>query len=199
MEALKAGSIDNASIAFIKDTREIWAQGMFYPCDFSAPSLPSAPTADTLTYQDPLGYERSFAIGQACVYTNADLSDSYGIAFLKAVVDGAAVWQDLGDVMTTAENAYAFSEEANTYAKAAYTNSQEAVETANVAKNAVATLEGLANTDEAQLTLAGQVTQIAQNASDIAELQEQHVVMTEEDYEALELKDQTKIYMLYEE
>jgi hypothetical protein len=71
--------------------------------------------------------------------------------------------------------------------------------TANVAKAAVATLEGLANTDTAQQTLAEQVTQITQNTAHIIQLQERHQVMTEEEYAALELVDQTKIYMLYEE
>ena len=152
-----------------------------------------------MTYTDGLGYERDFRIGQACVYASADLTDGYGIAFLKAIVDGSAVWQDLGDVLMRAEEALSFSEEANAYARAAYTNSNEAVDTANVAKNAVATLEGLANTDTAQQTLAAQVTQIAQNTSDIALLNEQHVILPESEYEALEIKDQTKIYMTHED
>lgn len=167
--------------------------------DAYTPQLSTAPTSETLTYTDTDGSTCDFRIGQACVYPSADIDGGYGIAFLKAIVDGAAVWQDLGDVLNKANNAVEVSEEANAYAKAAYTNSNEAVNTANVAKNAVATLEGLANTDEAQTTLAGQVTQIAQNTSDIAELQEQHVLLTEDEYEAMELKDQTKIYMLYEE
>lgn len=196
---LAAGNIPARSIAFIKDKREIWAQGVFYPCDFSAGILPSVPTESSLTYTDGLGYERDFRIGQACVYASADLTDGYGIAFLKAIVDGSAVWQDLGDVLMRAEEALSFSEEANAYARAAYTNSNEAVDTANVAKNAVATLEGLANTDTAQQTLAAQVTQIAQNTSDIALLNEQHVILSESEYEALEIKDQTKIYMTHED
>lgn len=167
--------------------------------DAYTPELPTAPGTDTLTYTDTNGAICDFSIGQACVYPSADIADGYGIAFLKAVADGSAVWQDLGDVLSKANEAVSVSEEANAYAKAAYTNSNEAVQTANVAKSAVATLEGLANTDEAQTTLAGQVTQIAQNTSDIAVLQEKHMVMTEEEYAALELVDQTKIYMLYEE
>lgn len=198
-QQLAAGNIPSTAIAFIKDSREIWAQGVFYPCEFSAASLQSAPSSDTLTYTDPLGYVRSFRIGQSCVYPSADIADGYGIAFLKAVVDGEAVWQDLGSVLSTAAEALAFSEEANAYAKAAYTNSNEAVQTANVAKDAVATLEGLANTDTAQQTLAAQVTQITQNTSDIAELQDKHVVLTEDEYAALELVDQEKIYMITEE
>lgn len=198
-QQLAAGNIPSTAIAFIKDSREIWAQGVFYPCDFSAANLPAAPLSDTLTYTDSLGYIRPFQVGQACVYPSADIADGYGIAFLKAVNGEEAVWQDLGTVLSTAAEALAFSEEANAYAKAAYTNSNEAVQTANVAKNAVTTLEGLANTDTAQQTLAAQVTQIAQNTSDVAELKEKHMLMTEEEYAALELVDQEKIYMLYEE
>lgn len=199
IEALSAGIVGRDSIAFIKDTREIWAQGTYYPCDFSAPQLSSAPTSTTFTYTDSEGYVRTFAIGQACVYPNVDLADGYGIAFLKAIEDGTAIWQDLGDALNKVNEAVATSEEANAYAKAAYANSNEAVNTANVAKAAVATLEGLANTDEAQTTLAGQVTQIAQNTSDIAQLQEQHIVLPQSEYDALELKDETKIYMITED
>lgn len=167
--------------------------------DAYTPELSAAPTSETLTYTDTDSSICDFRIGQACVYPSADIADGYGIAFLKAVVEGQAVWQDLGNVLATAAEAVTTAEEANAYAKAAYTNSNEAVDTANVAKNAVATLEGLANTDEAQTTLAAQVTQIAQNTSDVAELKAKHVVITEEEYAALELVDQTKIYMLYEE
>lgn len=198
-QQLAAGNIPSTAIAFIKDSREIWAQGVFYPCDFSAANLPSAPSSSTLTYTDALGYTRPFHVGQACVYPSADIADGYGIAFLKATNGEEAVWQDLGDVLSTAAEALAFSEEANAYAKAAYTNSNEAVQTANVAKDAVATLEGLANADTAQQTLAAQVTQITQNTSDIAELQDKHVVLTEDEYAALELVDQEKIYMITEE
>lgn len=198
-QQLAAGNIPSTAIAFIKDSREIWAQGVFYPCDFSAANLPSAPSSSTLTYTDALGYTRPFQLGQACVYPSADIADGYGVAFLKAMNGEEAVWQDLGDVLSTAAEALAFSEEANAYAKAAYTNSNEAVQTANVAKDAVATLEGLANADTAQQTLAAQVTQITQNASDIAELQDKHVVLTEDEYAALELVDQEKIYMITEE
>lgn len=167
--------------------------------DAYTPVLDAAPSEDTLTYADTDSSVCDFRIGQPCVYPSAACADGYGIAFLKAVVDGKAVWQDMGDVLSRASQAVDTAMEANAYAKAAYTNSNEAVDTANVAKAAVAALEGLANTDQAQQTLAGQVTQIAQNASDIAVLQEKHQVITESEYAALEVVDQTKIYMLYED
>lgn len=99
----------------------------------------------------------------------------------------------------TTTQAAADAAEANAYAQEAYSKSTEAINTANTAKNAVATLEGLANTDTAQTTLAATVTQIEQNTTDIGVLQDMHVFMTETEYEALEIKDPDKIYMLYEE
>ena len=89
--------------------------------------------------------------------------------------------------------------EANAYAQQAYSRSTEAINTANTAKNAVATLEGLANTDTAQTTLAATVTQIEQNTTDVNTLKTMHVFMTEAEFEALAIKDPDKIYMLYEE
>lgn len=77
--------------------------------------------------------------------------------------------------------------------------STEAINTANTAKNAVATLEGLANATTAQITLAATVTQIEQNTTDIKVLQNMYVLMSVAEYEALEIKDSDKIYMLYEE
>lgn len=167
--------------------------------DAYTPMMDIGPSESTLVYTDTDGSVCEFRIGQACIYPSAFSEDGYGIAFLKAVEDGKAVWQDMGAVLERAQEAVLTAQEANAYAKAAYTNSNEAVMTANVAKAAVATLEGLANTDVAQQTLAEQVTQIAQNTAHIIQLQERHQVMTEEEYAALELVDQTKIYMLYEE
>lgn len=199
VKALESGMVDELAVAFIKDTREIWARGVYYPCDFSAPFLSEAPSSFVLTYTDSEGYERSFVPGQACVYRNADVSDGYGIAFLKAVENGSAVWQDMGEVLSLSAEANTLAKEANAYSKNAYTNSNDAVRTAEAAKNAVATLAGLADADEAQKTLAGQVTQITQNTSDIETLKQRHVLISTDEYDALEVKDQTKIYMLYEE
>lgn len=167
--------------------------------DAYTPMLDVVPSGSTLSYTDADGSVCDFRVGQACVYPSGLSEDGYGIAFLKAVAEGEAVWQDMGAVLERASEAVSTAEEANAYAKAAYTNSNEAVDTANVAKAAVAALEGLANTDEAQQTLAGQVTQIAQNASDIEVLKEKHQVISEAEYAALEVVDQTKIYMLYED
>lgn len=167
--------------------------------DAYTPSLDTPPLDTTLSYTDTDGSVCMFRVGQACVYRTSSIEDGYGMAFLKAVVDGKAVWQDIGAVLERASEAVRTAEEANAYAKAAYTNSNEAVDTANVAKAAVAALEGLADTDQAQQTLAGQVVQIAQNASDIEMLKEKHQVISESEYASLEIVDQTRIYMLYED
>lgn len=100
---------------------------------------------------------------------------------------------------TTTTQAAQDASEANAYAQQAYSRSTEAINTANTAKNAVATLEGLANTDTAQTTLAATVTQIEQNTTDVDTLKTMHVFMTEAEFEALAIKDPDKIYMLYEE
>lgn len=198
-EQLAAGNIPARSIAFIKDKREIWAQGVFYPCDFSAGVLPSAPAGSTLSYTDGLGYEREFRIGQACVYASAELPDGYGIAFLKAVVDGSAVWQDLGDVLAKASESLALSEEANDYSRAAYANSTEALNQANTAIESIASLKGFSEADDVMVELAKEITKIEQNRTDVAVLKELHVVLSESEYDALDIKDQTKIYMTHED
>jgi hypothetical protein len=167
--------------------------------DDYTPVLDAPPSSETLTYPDTDGTVCDFRIGQACVYPSAESADGFGIAFLKGVFDGEAVWQDLGSIEKTASNALAVSREAESYAKTAYANSSEAVSAAQAAKNAVATLEGLSDATTAMETLASQVSQIAQNTSDIEQLNGRHVVISEDEYDSLELKDQTKIYMLFEE
>lgn len=97
------------------------------------------------------------------------------------------------------EETYTLANEANIYAQTAFTNSQEAINTANAAKEAVRVLEGLGGTDDAQTTLADRVQQISTNTSDINVLKSKHVLITEEEFDALELKDPEKIYLIYEE
>lgn len=94
--------------------------------------------------------------------------------------------------LDTAEYAEVLAIDANT-------RSQNAETVANSAIEAVKALEGLGSTDEAQTTLAERVAQIAVNSDAIAVLQEKHVLISEEAYEALDFKDPTKIYLIYEE
>lgn len=86
---------------------------------------------------------------------------------------------------------------AKTEAIKASTNASEALRQAQVSTDAIATLKGLENSDEAMAIIAAEITKIAQNSSDIKGLKEMIVTMTEEEYEAMEDIDQAKIYMLY--
>lgn len=96
------------------------------------------------------------------------------------------------NALDTASYAEALAVDANT-------RSQNAETVANSAIAAVRALEGLGSTDEAQTTLAERVAQITVNSDAITVLQEKHVLISEDDYEALEFKDPTKIYLIYEE
>lgn len=67
-----------------------------------------------------------------------------------------------------AAKANSTASKAEAKADSAISTSNEAANTATIAKNAVATLEGLADADEAQQTLAAQVVQIEENKQNIA-------------------------------
>lgn len=169
---LAAGNVSADAIAFLKSTREIWAKGVYYPCDFSAPVLDAVPTSATKTYRDTAGFVRSFAIGQACIYQDWEQYGGYGVAVLKGVKNGLAIWYDTGvhirrleEVELVAGQSYVASQEAVAIAG-------EAREVANAAREAVAALEGLANASTAQQVLAQQVGQIMQNTTDIASIKE---------------------------
>ena len=93
----------------------------------------------------------------------------------------------------------ALSEEANDYSRAAYANSTEALNQANTAIESIASLKGLSEADDVMVELAKEITKIEQNKTDVAVLKEQHIILPESECEALELKDQTKIYMIHED
>ena len=169
---LAQGNLKKDIIAFIKDTREIWAQGMYYPCDFSAGVLDAVPTATTLTYVDASGYTRSFVSGQACVYQDWEQKGGYGVAILKGVENGLAIWHDTGVYIRRLEEVELVAAQSYEASQEAVTIADEAREVANAAREAVATLEGLASATEAQQTLAQQVAQIAQNTTDIAHMRQ---------------------------
>lgn len=167
---LAAGNIPERAIAFIKDTREVWAQGIFYPCDFAAGILKSAPTTSTLGYVDAYGYSRSFLVGQACIYQDWEQDGGYGVAVLKGVENGLAIWHDTGTYIRRLEEVELVAEQSYVSSQDAVTIAEEARTAAHAARNAVASLEGLADADTAQQELAARVTQIAQNTDDIAAL-----------------------------
>lgn len=88
--------------------------------------------------------------------------------------------------------------DANAYAQEAFSKSSEAVNIANTAKNAIAALEGI-NAGAVQEAISETIVQIEQNTTDIEVLKNSHVVLSEEEYAALELKDPDKFYIVYEE
>lgn len=191
------GKILLSSIAFVPSTREVWTHGVYYPCDFSAPLLSGRPSAVTLTYTDSLGYIRDFCPGQACVYADAQTT---GVALFKGISpEGAALWEDLGEVSRQASEAVDIAREAEALSQDAYAYSTEALDIAATARGAVAALEGLSDTTEAQQTLAAQVTQIQDNTYRITRLEERMQVISESEYAALETVDPTRIYLVYED
>ena len=194
------GQILQSSIAFIPSTREVWTHGVYYPCDFSAPLLLSRPALSTVSYTDSLGYIRDFMPGQACLYMLQGQGDSVGVAIFKGKsMNGAGLWEDMGDVVVTAQQAISIAREAESLSMDAYAYSTEALDVAATARGSVAALEGLANTDEAQRTLAALVTQIQDNTYRITRQEDRIQVISESEYEALEVVDPSKIYMVYED
>lgn len=194
------GKILQSSIAFIPSTREVWTHGVYYPCDFSAPLLSSRPTFSTVSYTDSLGYVRDFMAGQACLYLMSAQTDAVGVAIFKGKsMNGAGLWEDMGDVRVTAEEAVAIAREAEALSQDAYAYSTEALDIAATARGSVAALEGLANTDEAQRTLAALVTQIQDNTYRIARQEDRIQILSESEYAALDVVDPSRIYMIYED
>lgn len=70
---------------------------------------------------------------------------------------------------------------------------------AEAAKNAVATLEGLSDANTSAIVAASVVAKVEQNALDIQNILSSEVLLTEAEYEALEVKDPTVKYYIYEE
>jgi hypothetical protein len=63
----------------------------------------------------------------------------------------------------------------------------------------VATLEGLSDANTSAIVAASVVAKVEQNALDIQNILSSEVLLTEEEYEALEVKDPTVKYYIYEE
>lgn len=120
--------------------------------------------------------------------------------------------QDISHLVTRADiegmaedtaQAKANSEAALTQSNQAKVNADAALTTSNVAIESIKSLQGLSNADEAMVELAKQITQIAQNTSDIQALRDRHQPpMTEQQFtdleDAGELKEGT-FYYIYEE
>lgn len=71
--------------------------------------------------------------------------------------------------------------------------------TADAAKNAVATLEGLTDVDTSALTTAELIAKVEQNVIDIKTLKERDVLISQSAFDALAEKDVTKHYLIYED
>lgn len=193
------GKILQSSIAFIPSTREVWTHGIYYPCDFSAPLLATRPGLATVSYTDSLGYIRDFMPGQACLYAMPEQADGVGVAIFKGKsMNGAGLWEDMGDVRVTAQQALEVAREAEALSQDAYAYSTEALDVAATARGSVAALEGLADTTEAQRTLAALVTQIQDNTYRIDRQESRIQVLSESEYASLEMVDPSRIYMVYE-
>lgn len=76
---------------------------------------------------------------------------------------------------------------------------QDAKVTAQAAKNSIASLEGLTNVDTSALLTAEIVTKVEQNVLDIQYMKQNEVVLPESEFDALETKDPTKKYYIYED
>lgn len=76
---------------------------------------------------------------------------------------------------------------------------QDAKTTAEAAKNAIATLEGLADADTSAITAAEVITKVEQNASDIQYMKDSEVLLPLSVFEELSTKDPTKKYYIYED
>lgn len=74
-----------------------------------------------------------------------------------------------------------------------------AVTTANAAMEAIATLEGLANADTSIITAATVVAKVEQNTIAIQTMLAKEVLLTKEEFDAIEVKDPTVKYFIYEE
>ena len=70
---------------------------------------------------------------------------------------------------------------------------------AEAAKNAVATLEGLSDANTSAIVAASVVAKVEQNTLDIQNILSSEILLTEAEYEALEVKDPTVKYYIYEE
>lgn len=111
--------------------------------------------------------------------------------------------EDIAGMAEDTAQAKANSEAALTQSSQAKVNADAALTTSNVAIESIKSLQGLSNADEAMVELAKQITQIAQNTSDIQALRDRHQPpMTEQQFtdleDAGELKEGT-FYYIYEE
>lgn len=94
------------------------------------------------------------------------------------------------------------TDDANSAAQLAVSNSEKAIKTANIAQNAIANLEGLSNADLSAITSAQIVTQVEQNRVNIEAIIDSEIVLSKSAYKELEKNgeiDITKKYYIYDD
>lgn len=75
---------------------------------------------------------------------------------------------------------------------------QDAKTTADAAKNAISSLEGLTDVDTSALTTAEIISKVEQNVQDIKALKERDVILSQSSFDDIAQKDVTKHYFIYE-
>ena len=108
-----------------------------------------------------------------------------------------ATKEEMSEVEDKVSMSLEVAESAQEIAINAKNQSSEALRQAQVSTDAIATLKGLENSDEAMAIIAQEITKIAQNSSDIAALKSLIQVMSRDEYDAIEEKDQNVIYLIY--
>lgn len=101
---------------------------------------------------------------------------------------------DLAAAKSDSNQALIQSGEAKVTADAAKTQ-------ADIAIQSIKSLQGLSDADQAMVEIANQIVQIQQNTSDVAILKQQHVAMSLDEFEQIELEGQLKegvFYYIYE-
>lgn len=94
------------------------------------------------------------------------------------------------------------TDDANSAAQLAVSNSEKAIKTANIAQNAIANLEGLSNADLSAITSAQIVTQVEQNRVNIEAIIDSEIILSKSAYKELEKNgeiDITKKYYIYDD
>lgn len=141
-----------------------------------------------------------------------DLSNNYSTTIVTnaAITDAIATHNEddtaheiiQNNVLLADNKAEEAKTQANTAIDTAYEFSQVAIEaktTAEAAKNAIASLEGLGDADTSQLVVADLIAKIEANTANIDYLLNRDVKITESAFAQLETKDVTKHYFIYED
>lgn len=118
--------------------------------------------------------------------------------------DGKTRWSRLAPCSYTGivdyiESIAQVSREAQSSADKALEVALEAQMLSQVAIESVKDLGGLSDPEAAEAVIAQKVLQIEENTARVQALEEKHIFLSEEEFENLEVKDPTKIYMIVEE